>query len=195
MSHTKHKSVTVRRLHDRRVLRTRQDLDRAFLNLLQHRSYDAIRVSDITRNANVGRATFYAHYQSKDDLLRAQLSSLLESRILTKAEGSFLLDATALFRHLLTAHRLYRALMLGRSGPAVSKIAVDILEERVTAGLAHRIPHKTRTAGVPIPIVARLASASLMALIAWWVEHDMKTTPEELQAAYQRLVGGWIREI
>jgi AcrR family transcriptional regulator len=151
-------------------------------------------VSDITRSANVGRATFYAHYQGKDALLRAQLSSLLESRIVTKADNC-LLDATALFQHLLTAHRLYRALMLGPSGPAVSKIGVDILEERVTAELARRIPHKARTAGVPIPIVARLTAASLISLIAWWVEHDMKTTPKELQAAYQRLVGGWIREI
>ena len=60
---------------DIRAVRTRQQINSAFVMLMHRRSYDSMRVSDITRKAGVGRATFYAHFTSKDDLLRSQLGA------------------------------------------------------------------------------------------------------------------------
>ena len=53
---------------DRRVQRTRELLQKALIELISERGYDAITIQDIVDRANVGRTTFYLHYNSKDEL-------------------------------------------------------------------------------------------------------------------------------
>lgn len=54
---------------DPRVLRTRQLINEAFRELLQHKGFDAITIKDIAQRATINRATFYAHYEDKYALL------------------------------------------------------------------------------------------------------------------------------
>ena len=54
---------------DRRIIRTRKLLLDALIDLMLEKSYDSITVKDITDQANVGRSTFYAHFESKEQLL------------------------------------------------------------------------------------------------------------------------------
>jgi len=54
---------------DPRERRTRKLLDQAFLELLAEKGFDAITVQDIASRAGVNRATFYAHFHDKFDLL------------------------------------------------------------------------------------------------------------------------------
>jgi AcrR family transcriptional regulator len=56
---------------DRRVERTRQALEAALLSLLKEKEFGAISVQEIIDRANVGRATFYSHYDNKEDLLES----------------------------------------------------------------------------------------------------------------------------
>lgn len=54
---------------DPRVKRTRQLLIKAFEGLMAEKSLEAITVQDIADRATVNRATFYAHFEDKFDLL------------------------------------------------------------------------------------------------------------------------------
>ena len=54
---------------DRRVQRTRELLQKTLIELITERGYDAITIQDIVDRANIGRTTFYLHYNSKDELL------------------------------------------------------------------------------------------------------------------------------
>lgn len=54
---------------DPRVIRTRQLLQNALLELMQEKPFQAISVSDLTKRATLNRATFYLHYLDKFDLL------------------------------------------------------------------------------------------------------------------------------
>src|SRR5258708_14782425 len=53
---------------DKRVERTRKLLQTALIDLIGERGYDAITIQDIVDRANVGRTTFYLHYNSKEHL-------------------------------------------------------------------------------------------------------------------------------
>src|SRR5215207_5486738 len=53
---------------DRRVQRTRELLQKSLIELISARGYDAITIQDIADRANIGRTTFYLHYNSKDEL-------------------------------------------------------------------------------------------------------------------------------
>ena len=54
---------------DRRVSKTKKAIYQAFLQLLNDKGYDATTVQDIIDFADVGRSTFYCHYESKELLL------------------------------------------------------------------------------------------------------------------------------
>jgi AcrR family transcriptional regulator len=66
---------------DRRVQRTRRLLHKA-LSLILEKKYESITVQELLDRADVGRSTFYMHFQDKDELLLSgfqYLQSFLES--------------------------------------------------------------------------------------------------------------------
>lgn len=54
---------------DLRVVRTKESIREALIDLIEEKGFDAITVKDITTRAKINRGTFYAHYQDKYDLL------------------------------------------------------------------------------------------------------------------------------
>src|SRR5438067_10824664 len=70
---------------DPRVKRTRELLQRAFLELIAERGFRAITVQDIAERATVNRATFYAHFVDKyalmDSIVREQFRQALAGQL------------------------------------------------------------------------------------------------------------------
>ena len=58
---------------DPRVRRTRESILQAFKNLVGQKGFQAISVQDITEQAGVNRATFYAHFPDKYILLQRSI--------------------------------------------------------------------------------------------------------------------------
>jgi len=54
---------------DRRIDKTRYAIKNAFINLLQTKSNQRITITEITEKANVGRKTFYLHYNCIEDVV------------------------------------------------------------------------------------------------------------------------------
>ena len=116
---------------DRRVQRTRQLLQKALSELILEKDYEKVTVQDVIDRANVGRSTFYAHFQDKDQLLHSILDYLNElfeqhkERVLdvTKKSGNVgHMDAGPVFSPTLSLfqfvgqnHRFFKA-MLGNRG-------------------------------------------------------------------------------
>jgi AcrR family transcriptional regulator len=189
MSHTGRNPEGVRQPLDRRISRTRRSIDAAFLALLQRRGYEAVGVSDIVREAGVGRATFYEHYTSKDDLLRAQLRHVCTTMLRGGQDQMALIDATPLFVHVRDVPVLYR-LVAGRSAASRSlRVLQGVLEER-TASILSELLAEDRFLRSPLkePVVCRLIVANLTTLLAWWTENGMKETADEMQALFQSCV-------
>lgn len=61
--------VTAARNIDPRVKRTRKLLQQAFMELFREKGFASISIQDITERATVNRATFYAHFTDKYDLM------------------------------------------------------------------------------------------------------------------------------
>ncbi len=66
---------------DKRIVRTRQLLTQAFLELLKERGLQAITVQDITERAAVNRATFYAHFEDKYHLFNTIIDETFQQHL------------------------------------------------------------------------------------------------------------------
>ena len=70
---------------DPRVKRTRKLLEQAFIELMNEKGFEDITIQDIADRAMVNRATFYAHFEDKYDLLdsfvRQQFNEMLAGKV------------------------------------------------------------------------------------------------------------------
>ena len=57
-------------MRDRRVTRTKKAIQNAYLDLLNKKGTEKITISDIAREADIDRKTFYLHYNSTEDIIR-----------------------------------------------------------------------------------------------------------------------------
>ena len=60
---------SVKKREDPRIKRTRKLINQAFFELIKEKGFQAITIQDIADRAEVNRATFYAHYEDKYQLL------------------------------------------------------------------------------------------------------------------------------
>src|SRR5688572_29080610 len=111
---------------DRRVTRTRRLLQDALVALVLEKGYEAVTVQEVLDRADVGRATFYAHFANREALLlsvfemmrgelREAMGGLRSGDIGRFGEGVGVLGP--LFAHAAQHRRLYRALLNSRGGP------------------------------------------------------------------------------
>lgn len=77
---------------DPRVKRTRNLIQRSFMELLVEKGFQAISVQDITERAEINRATFYAHFPDKyallDHSIRESFRQEIEQRMLNACHFS-----------------------------------------------------------------------------------------------------------
>ncbi len=173
---------------DRRVKRTRKLLRDALLDLMLEKGYEAVTVQTIVDRANVGRSTFYAHFLDKRDLLESgheQLRSAL-SREQPAAPG-LLAFSLPMFRHAQANHRLYRSLVVKGGGAAVTEMAQRTIADLVQGELAALLPPGA-TPPVPLELVVLHVVSSFLALLQWWLDHNMPHQPEEMDRLFRALV-------
>ena len=187
-----HQRINAPRSHgknDARVMRTRERIDAAFVQLLHRRSYGDIRVSDITKKAGVGRATFYAHYSDKDELLRSQFERIVAPLLTTSTDDPTKVDAFPFFAHICSAPQIYKALMGLNAGTAPG-ILRDCFEIRAREVLSLQ---PSPQPVLQTAVVCRFIASSLLAITECWLERGGRETPQQVQTLFARLVSPGLR--
>jgi AcrR family transcriptional regulator len=174
---------------DRRTQRTRQALSHALITLIQDKRYDAITVQDICDRADVGRSTFYAHYQDKDDLLTSNFQQVMESlgQPLAYRDGQLVFPIAPLFAHVKGHHHLYKALLWGGGMDVLMRAGQKQWSQQIEQ-YVRALLKDGRQPAVPIPVVAVYMAGSLQTLLLWWLEHKMPHSPASMDEMFQQLV-------
>ncbi len=172
---------------DLRVQRTRRRLGRAMIELTLERGYDAVTIRDLTDRADIGYATFFRHYPDKEallrDLLEEVLDGLMERLEPVSADDDPARTGATVFRHAKAHAPLYRVLL-------ASQRSVDLLARALEVGVQaidHSFTDRPDSV-VPLEIAAQHIIRSFMALIEWWLTHDMPYSPEEMGRIYRALI-------
>ena len=174
---------------DRRVKRTRARLRDAMVALSREKPFGEIRVRELLERADVGRATFYAHYRDKEDLLITLFLEMIDhfERIgLEKEPGAVLPGARQLLRHFAEAKEFARA--LARAGKM--EVLLRACEARLRRGLEARLPV---TCDPPPAVTASVAAGSFTTLVSWWMQTGQQVSPDVLADQLEGLIGPGVR--
>lgn len=189
---------------DRRVSRTRQALRNALMELIVEKGYDAVTVEEITARANLGRTTFYLHYEDKEDLLIdrfrelidglfQQLSPIPFSHWLNKPGANAMTDFPArpiliIFQHFTENARLYRVIH-----ESITTRLVFLLQQIISDALLKMLTEKIEKENlildpmVPLGMFTHYYSGALLGVINWWMLNDYPYPPEEMRQMFQNM--------
>ncbi|MEW5626270.1 TetR/AcrR family transcriptional regulator [Streptomyces hydrogenans] len=174
---------------DRRVRRTRAALRRALVELVLDKGFHAVTVEEITERADVGRATFYAHYRDKEDLLVGVVRDLAEDRerLLpavrqAHAEGFTGLPVKYIFEHAEQEKPVYQVILRGEGDGRALREFTDLIRTHAEAAFRARVEQLAVTPRIPLDIVARAWTGELIGLLTWWVENDTGYGAAEITA-------------
>lgn len=186
---------------DRRVQRTRELLQKALIELISERGYDAITVQDIVDRANVGRTTFYQHYSSKDELSMScheamvsefhfgPLYPLSRAELLAPEAPPGLVSA---YRHLEAARALVYRIFQGKDGVLILRRIRDWSAQEIAASLRAAFPESD--SAIPVDVLANYLAGAQIALVQWWLEKRQPHAPEHLAQTFHRLQRAAIRD-
>ncbi|WP_425578505.1 TetR/AcrR family transcriptional regulator [Streptomyces gulbargensis] len=174
---------------DRRVRRTRAALRQALVELVLDKGFHAVTVEEITERADVGRATFYAHYRDKEDLLVGIVRDLAEDRerLLpavrqAHAEGFTGLPVKYIFEHAEQERPVYQVILRGEGDGRALREFTDLIRTHAEAAFRARTEQLAVTPRIPLDVVARAWTGELIGLLTWWVENDTGYSAADITA-------------
>jgi AcrR family transcriptional regulator len=176
---------------DRRVLKTRRALSRALIELVLEKGYASVSVQDILDRADVGRSTFYAHFESKEMLLVNGPRNLgIDMFELPKgdqpSEMAIASAVAGLFTHVGENTDLARALLGAKGGSVIMDSFRDQLEGLLIATFADAAPIAGPAA---LPMLARTAAQSACTMLVAWIQSEpQQLSLDEISLLAQRLV-------
>jgi AcrR family transcriptional regulator len=185
---------------DRRVQRTRELLQKALIELISERGYDAITIQELVDRANVGRTTFYLHYSSKDELFMScheaivsgfhSLHSLSREELLSPEAPP---GMTLAYRHLVDARALLPPIFQGKDSLLILRRIRDRSAQEIEASLRAAFAEADST--ISFDVLANYLAGAQIALMQWWLEKRQPHTPENLAQTFHRLHRAAIRDV
>ena len=171
---------------DRRQRKTRQAVFTAFIELLSHKKINQITVADIIEKADIGRATFYAHFETKDYLLKELCEELfchIFDSLTHKNHAHhhiFECDAPSsvflhLFQHLQNNdNQILQLLSCQNNGVFLDYFKTELHQ---LVKQQNEIQPKKE---LPLDYWQNHITTTCLETIRWWIENGLQQSPETL---------------
>lgn len=178
---------------DRRQQKTRTAIFEALARLLKKKKFEEITVQEIIDEANVGRTTFYAHFETKDYLLKEMCSSIFDHVLDTHQHKETSHDFTLKNRTLteLLTHVLYhlqdeKEEMLDILLTDSADLFLGYFSENIqillmqNPDLLPELPLNT-----PKDYQVQMIADGIVQTVRWWAGKRMEYSPEQVAEYFE----------
>ncbi|MDF2722326.1 MAG: TetR family transcriptional regulator [Paenibacillus sp.] len=182
---------------DPRIIRTRQLIKDAFIDLIQEMDIDKISVNRIADRATINRVTFYLHYRDIPDLMEKMADDMAEelqqvisdNSELQRTEDTHFVPVLGLLEHIAEHAKFYKVVLGLRRTPVFSDRLLKIVVASIHAKI-HKLESDSFLAKADIQkdIAVWFGSSALIGTIVSWLRHDMPYTPQYLAKQFSLLV-------
>ena len=179
---------------------TRERLAQAAFDLFNERGYEQTTVDDIAERAGLGRATFFRHYRSKEDVIFPDHDELLEQvrgRLRSTSHSNDALAAVTDAVRLVLLHYLDEGDLAKRRYKLTS--AVPALRDREIVSvaryqrvfreyIAERMPDRARPAALQAELMAAAVAAAHNHVLRRWLRGDSTDPVREVDEAMRQVI-------
>ena len=179
---------------DRRQQKTRKIILTAFRNLLEKKNFCDITVQEIIDEANVGRSTFYSHFETKDYLLKEMCLDIFDYVFSQKLEKEVNHDfsitdhtidekITHILYHLKDNINNLKGLFHCKCGNIFMRYFKDYLSEMFSP-LVKLMNHRA-----PDDFVLNFIVCGFADTVKWWIIRHNEYSPEEITKFFMEFLG------
>jgi len=177
---------------DPRVRRTRRLLRDALVSLMLEKDFASISIKEITERAEVAYITFFRHYESLDQLLMeildeglGELQNHIETLAKQSETSALETEGRLIFEYIGQKADLFRILFKSQSVTRIRKKVV-----RNIAAIFQKSCLPVARAGNPTAtaLLSNHIATSLLALIEWWLDNNMKPESAQMGKVYKSLI-------
>lgn len=169
---------------DLRIVKTKNSLYTALLDLMKEKPFEEIKVSDICTKALINRSTFYSHYEDKYELLQDCIKDLKESLTnelkknqTINSTKEYYIEMIKLFlNHIEEKRDSYLAIAINNRNSILSDILYDVIDKDI---IEHLKDHYDDSE-VPLTIVAKFYLGAVISVGINWIQNINKYTKEEM---------------
>lgn len=168
---------------DRRQKKTRNAIFEAFIQLLGEGDYAKLTVGQIIDRADVGRATFYAHFETKEFLLKELCRELFDHVFEDHGSDLFHCDAPdSVFLHLFQHIGRNDSNILRLLRCRNNELFLSYFKENLARVLQNRLPlfEHRRDRRLPEDFWVDHICATFTQTLRWWVEKGMIQSPQQI---------------
>ena len=182
---TSERRKTVNDSNNPSAIRSRKQITDALLSLMEKTPYEEISVKQIVLETDLVRKTFYRNFDSKDDVLRSHIRTILRDYfdIVNNAKGDVLTtvfefaDKNKKFLKLLDKNDMMYFVLQG-----MNEFILSVKSEQNP----ELNPFSKLFAGLDSDYLITLNIGGIWNVISLWVRRGMKDDPEEVKAAIRQ---------
>ena len=172
---------------DRRAARSRDLLLNALPGLMAERGFERLTTQNIIDRAGVGRATFYAHFDNKEELLAASVDRLRAwlQAMRRPGAGQPLAFMPPFFDHLDSHRTIYRTTFERESEVTVERLIRAMLRDLVRTELVAQ--RGGRRDDAAIELATQFIVSTFWSVTVWWLGGGLPRTPVQINAIFLAL--------
>ncbi|WP_445491839.1 TetR/AcrR family transcriptional regulator [Niallia sp. 03133] len=162
---------------DRRIARTREAINKAFLELFSEKEFEKITINDIAERANINRGTVYLHYTDKYDLFDKCIDDQLNKMFLscTTKEKTDLIGALESIFIYYEENVQFFSSMLSNQRTSVFR---ERMMQVVTSIIKERIDMMGSNKDMDKELIIQFTASAFVGLVEWWISNQMPHTPQ-----------------
>ena len=164
---------------DRRVKYTKQAIRDGFLKLLSQKPIEKISVTEICREADINRGTFYSHYKDPYDLRDSLVEELIEAvRVRMKELGATKRLTVGQMLALLKENQELCRIFAGPYGD--KEAMLKIIRSNAVAYLVQQEAALGDLSEYVQKCIREMLIASIASVLKCWFDSDMQEPAEEV---------------
>ena len=177
---------------NKKIEDTNEKIYNAFSEVLLLKDYNDVRIQDVLDKSGVARSTFYAHYKTKEDLLKSVCTTIFSHVLKEEKSHDFSRSSifdykhfiTHIFYHIKDESRLIHAILLSQSKAIFLDYMREGVREFATACVVNGF---VDLKGLPEKLKVRSVIESFILIIEYWSDAGFSDTPEKLTDYFLKL--------
>ncbi|MCE3199598.1 TetR/AcrR family transcriptional regulator C-terminal domain-containing protein [Paenibacillus sonchi] len=176
---------------DPRVVRTRELLKDAVVELMEEMNVQKISVNRIAERAKINRVTFYLHYKDIPDMLEKMADEMVEdiTRVVNSNDAGNSEPGEHedwpvlenLLKYIAENARFYKTVLTSRRSSIFSDRLFNLIADMIAARVEKRVgAADTSQVSIQKDVATWYGSAALIGTIIAWLRNDMPYTPSYL---------------